>query len=600
MSEKIKVADYISKFLEKKGIKDIFLVSGGGIIHLLDSLSRRKKIRYYCCLHEQGVAMATEAYARVKDDIGVSMVTTGPGGTNAITGVAGSWIDSVPHLTISGQAFVKQTIGDSGLRQLGVQEINIIDLVKPITKYAVMITDPLKIRYHLEKAIYLASAGRPGPVWLDIPADIQMAMIDEKDLKTFDPKKIKIELDSEKDIKEKVKSTVELLKKSKRPIIYVGQGVKISKAVPELIKFIEEKNIPLLTARNANDIIESEHELFIGRPGTFGQRAANFAVQNSDLMIIIGTRLSLPQIGYDYKDYGRNAKKVIVDIDRTELEKVTVSPEIAILSDARVFIDELKEQLKGIKLEKEDWLKRCQEWKKNYPVVVDEYKNQKKHVNSYYFVDILSDLLDKNDITVTDMGFSFQCTHQAFKVKKGQKFFTSSGLASMGYGLPAAIGACIANDKKRVICISGDGGLQMNIQELQTIINYKLPIKLFIFNNQGYLTIKQTQELNFGGTLVASEPSSGVIMPDMIRLGEAYGFKSVRITEQKNLKEKIKEVLDYDGPIICDIVMDENQIQAPMSRPLRNPDGTLEKKPIEDMFPYLDKEEFRKNMLFND
>jgi len=591
----VRLADYVMSFLESIGVRDIFTVSGGGSIFLDDALGLSKNIKYYCCHHEQAVAMAAEAYARVKRDIGVSLVTSGPGGTNAITGVTGSWIDSVPHLIISGQVYLNQTIGDSGLRQLGIQEINIVDIVKPITKYAVMVKDSNKIKYHLQKAVHIAKTGRPGPVWIDIPADIQKADIEENELEEFLPSEITCEFDP--DLKDKVAKVVELLKSSKRPLIHVGRGVKISRGVKEFMEFVENCNIPFVTARNANDIVATENELYVGRPGMFGQRGANFAVQNSDLYIAIGTRLALAQTGYLSKDYARNAKKVMVDIDKAELNKKTLSIDIKIQSDAKDFLVELNKQLSGVSLDTSRWIKQCQHWKQKYPVVLPEYKTQKNPVNSYYLVDMLSDILTPKDVIVTDMGVAFQGTHQAFKVKKGQKFFTSSGLASMGWGLPAAVGACIANDKKRTICIAGDGGFQMNIQELATVMHNKLPIKLFVLNNGGYLTIKQTQERNFNGQLMGCNKETGLSFPDILKVAEANKIKGIRIDNQENLKQKLKEVVDYKGPIVCEIIMSPNQPQIPIVASKKKPDGTSEPTPIEDMYPYLDRKEFKENMI---
>lgn len=590
----VRLADYVMSFLESIGVRDIFTVLGGGSIFLDDALGQSKKIKYYCCHHEQAVAMATEAYARVKRDIGVSLVTSGPGGTNTITGVTGSWIDSVPHLVISGQVYLNQTIEDSGVRQLGIQEINIVDIVKPITKYAVMVKDPNKIKYHLQKAVHIAKTGRPGPVWIDIPANIQNADLEENELEEFLPSEITYE--SDHDLKEKVAKVVELLKFSKRPLIHVGQGVKIAGAVKEFMELVENHNLPFVTARNANDIVATDHELYVGRPGMFGQRGANFAVQNSDLYIAIGTRLALAQTGYLSKDYARNAKKVMVDIDKAELGKKTLSIDIKIPSDAKDFLIELDKQSSSVSLDTSEWVKQCQHWKKKYAVVLPEYKTQKSPVNSYYFVDMLSDILTPKDVIVTDMGVAFQGTHQAFKVKKGQKFFTDSGFAPMGWGLPAAVGACIANDKKRTICIAGDGGLQMNIQELATAMHNKLPIKLFVLNNGGYLTIKQTQEHGFEGRLMGCNEETGLSFPDILKVAEANKIKAVRIDNQENLKQKLQEVVDYEGPIVCEIVMDPDQSQIPKVVSRKKPDGTFESTPIEDMYPYLDRKEFKENM----
>ena len=592
----IRAADKIMDYLADRGVTDIFAVSGGGAIFLDDALAKSKRIKYYCCHHEQAVAMATEAYARVKGDIGVSLVTSGPGGTNAISGVAGSWMDSIPHLIISGQVYLEQTIGNSGLRQMGVQEINIVDIVKPITKYAVMVKDPKKAIYHIQKAIHIATTGKPGPVWVDIPGDIQNAMLKEEEFEMFDPSEIP-PIEYDKDLKEKVKKVAALLKNSKRPLMHMGQGVKMAGAVDDFMKLVEKNNIPFVTARNANQLIDWDHELYAGRPGIFGQRGANFAVQNADVYIAVGTRLSLPQTGYNSKDFARNATKVMVDIDKAELEKKTLAIDIKIHGDAKDFLTELFKQLDGASLDTAEWLKQCQKWKAKYPVVLPEYKKQKKPVNSYYFVDVLSDVLGKDDIIVTDMGIAFQGTHQAFRVKKGQKFFTNSGFSSMGWGLPAAVGACIANDKKRIICIAGDGGLQMTIQELATVMHNKLPIKLFIYNNGGYLTIKQTQEIGFEGRLMGCNEETGLGFPDFVKIGEAYKIKAVRIDSQENLKEKVWKIVNCDGPIICELMMDPDQPQIPKAIPRKMPDGTTKQTPLEDMYPFLDRKELKENMI---
>ena len=615
----VRLADYVIFFLEGIGVKDIFTVSGGGAIFLNDALAKNGKINYYCCHHEQAVAMATEAYARVKKRIGVSLVTTGPGGTNTITGIAGSWIDSVPHLIISGQVFLNQTIQETGVRQLGIQELNIIDIVKPITKYAIMLKNKNEIKYHLKKAIYLATTGRPGPVWIDIPANLQMDDINESDLSEFDLNKEEVhslsdyilnyQYDAMEVLKEKVAMIVELLRNSKRPLIHVGQGVKISKSEEEFMYFVEKNKLPFVTARNANDIVSTNHPMYIGRPGTFAQRGANFAVQNSDLYIAIGTRLSIPQTGYNSKDYARNAIKIMVDIDRNELNKPTLEIDLKINCDAKEFLLELNRQLESFVTDasindvydanntnKQEWLKLCQNWKEKYPVVLPEYKEIKDCVNSYYFIDVLSDVLKSDDTIVTDMGIAFQGTHQAFKVKKGQNFFTNSGFASMGWGLPAAIGACIASGKKRTICISGEGGLQMNIQELATVMQNKLPIKLFIYNNGGYLTIKQTQELNFG-RLMGCNQETGLSFPIYQKIAEAHNIKFVRIGNHLNLKSKIVEILELDDPVICELIMDPNQSQIPKFVPRKDEHGKTIPTPIEDLYPYLDRKEFKENMI---
>ncbi len=593
----IKVSDYVIKFIEALGVKEVFTVSGGGSIFLCDSLQRSKTVKYVACHHEQAASIATEGYARTRGDIGVTIVTTGPGGTNAVTGIAGSWMDSIPHLCISGQSFLSQTIGNSGLRQLGVQEINIADIIRPITKYAVMIEDAQTIRYHLEKAVYLAKSGRPGPVWVDIPANIQNTLVDEATLKSFDENTIQIPEDV--NLKEKVSQLIQKLKISKRPLIHVGQGVKLANRKVQFLKLIEKYNFPIVTARNANDIIASDHPLFIGRPGTFPQRGANFAVQNSDFYLAIGTRLSLSQTGYNSKDFAKNAFRVMVDIDQTELDKKSLILDLKIHADVRNFLDEFEKQLSDANLKQDhtDWIKYCKKMQNKYPVLQKEYVEQTKFVNSYYFTEVLSNILDKNDVIVTDMGIAFQGTHQGFKVKQGQKLFTNCGLAAMGWGLPAAVGACFANNRKRTICIAGEGGLMMNIQELATMMHHKLPIKLFILNNGGYMTIKQTQELGFEGRIMGCNPESGLSFPDFKVIAQAHGMQFTRLDSHKNLESELQKAIEGSSPFICEIMMDENQIQAPKAINRRNADGTTRQTPLEDLFPFLDPKEIEENMI---
>jgi acetolactate synthase I/II/III large subunit len=592
----VRVADRIFDYLADSGIEDVFTVSGGGSIFLDDALATTTRLRYHCCHHEQAVAMATEAYARVKGEIGVSVVTTGPGGTNAITGVAGSWIDSVPQLVISGQVYLSQTIGSSGLRQLGVQELNIVDLVRPVTKYAILVEDPKRALYEIQKAIHIATTGRPGPVWVDIPADIQNARLEEAEFETFRPEEgSPVQYDSH--LVEKVAQIAEALRGAERPLVHVGQGIKLAGCVDDFFDLVELYKIPFVTARNANELVDSDHHLYAGRPGTYPQRCANLAVQNADVYIAVGTRLSLSQTSYNSKDFARNAFKVMVDIDKTELEKKTLDLDIRVHCDARAFFEELSRQLSGATIRSSSWVKQCQDWRARYPVVLPEHRAQSRYVNSYYFTDVLSDLLVKDDIVVTDMGLAFQGTHQAFRVKKGQHLLTNSGFASMGWGLPAAFGASVAAGGARVVCIAGDGGVHMTIQELATVMHHDLPVKLFIYNNGGYSTIKQTQEVGFGGRLMGCNPETGLSFPDFVKLGEAYGIKSVRLENHANLKEQVSDVLDGNGPAICELMIDPDQPQIPKILPKRLTDGRTEPSRFEDLYPFLPPEELRENMV---
>ena len=594
----MRVADYIVEVLEKNGITQVFTVTGGGAIFLCDAVGRAQKIKYIACHHEQAASMAAESYSRVKNDLAMVLVTSGPGATNAITGVAGCWLDHVPQLVISGQVFSGQMMPpNSGLRTKGVQEINIVDMVKPITKYAVTIDKPEDIRLHLEKAIHLAKSGRPGPVWLDIPANIQNAQVNPAELIGYIAPLIKDEPSAE--LLNQVEEVVSLLSKAKRPLIHIGQGIRISRAERELFELIEKFNIPFVTARNGNDLTSYDHPLYAGHPGTFAQRGANFAVQTSDFYLAIGTRLCLAQTGYNAKDYARNAKVVMVDIDRAELEKDTVPIFLKIQSDAKIFLNCLTLRLQNEALlnnKWESWVEKCSTWKEKYPVNLPEYSKQQGSINSYYFIDLLSKILNVKDTVVTDMGFAFQNTHQCFKIKKGQRVFTNGGLASMGWGLPAAIGACVANECHRTICISGEGGFMMTSHEMATVMHHKLPIKLFILNNGGYLTIKQTQEMGFEGRLMGSNAESGISFPDFLEMGIAHGFNVLRLSSHEDLEENLISFLSQPGPGVCEIMMDQDQIQGPKSINRRNTDGTIKQTPLEDSFPFLDEAEITDNM----
>jgi len=590
----VKLSDYVFSFIEKLGVKCVFAVCGGGAMHLVDSLGGNKKLDYIATHHEQAAAMAAEAYARVTGKPGVALVTSGPGATNTITGVCGAWIDSIPTIFISGQVVINNLIGNTGLRQFGIQEADIVSLVKPITKYAVTVTDPNMIKYHLEKAAYLATSLRPGPVWLDIPLDVQNKIININDLVSFVPDKI----NSVDSLKEQVAVAIKLLKKAKRPVVISSYGIRLSKGKKEFIRLVEKLKIPVISSWTTSDLIPTGHRFYIGKSGIMGDRAGNFTVQNADLLLIIGSRMSIPQVGYNYKAFAREAKRIMVDIDIKEIEKPSIKPELAINADAREFMVEMLRQLEATKesIEAKDWLKKCCEWKGKYPIALPEYKDNKENVNSFYFIDLLSEKLDENAVVVTDMGTSFTCTMQTFKTKKGQRLFTSSGHASMGFGLPGAIGACFANNRKKTICISGDGGLQMNIQELQTLVHYNLPIILFVLNNHGYLTIKLMQQNHFG-RYTGSDEKSGLSCPDIIKVAKAYGIKAERIRNHTELHARIDKALLEPGPYICEIMMSGEQPLIPRTASVKRPDGSIISKPLEDLYPFLDREEFLKNMI---
>lgn len=589
----MRVADYIFSALADLGVRQVFAVSGGGAMHLVDAVGRNPRLEYVATHHEQSAAMSAEAYARVAGHPGVALVTSGPGGTNALTGVCGAWIDSIPTVYVSGQVTCNTLLEGTGLRQFGIQESDIVTLVKSVTKYAVTVREASRIRYEVEKAIYLATTGRPGPVWLDVPLDVQSQMVDVQKLDGFD-----LPVTQRAAHHPKLTECLDLLKGARRPVMIIGYGIRLAGAELEILKLIEQLRIPVVSSWTASDLIATDHELYVGRSGIMGDRASNFAVQNADLLLIIGSRMSIPQVGYNFRMFARAAKKVVVDIDPKELTKPSLTPDLALCMDAKDFICQTLSLLERDRerINVSDWLTKCRGWKTKYPVALPEYRLNKDKVNSFYFVDALSRKLDDQAVVVTDMGTSFTCTMQTFHVTPGQRLFTSSGHASMGFGLPGAIGACYGAGKRKTICISGDGGLQMNIQELQTVVHNRLPIILFLLNNQGYLTIKLMQQNHFG-SYVGSEASSGVSTPDIIKVAQAYGIDALRINNQQELDARLDWVLAQPGPFICEVMMPEDQALIPRTSSLKKPDGKIISRPLEDLYPFLDREEFAANMI---
>lgn len=593
----IRLSDYVIERVAQEGVKHIFMVSGGGGMYLIDSLGHSNDVAYVCNHHEQASAMSAEGYQRITGNIGVALVTTGPAGTNAITGVACAWNDSIPMLILSGQSNSKFLIGETGLRQRGVHEANITTIVESITKYAVTVTDEKTIRYHLEKALCLAKNGRPGPVWIDVPLDIQSKMIDPDSLVTFDSAQEFPEGKPGRSA-EKIAAVTDLLRKAVRPIILVGHGLRLAQMQEEFLRFIEKHRIPVVTTKNAFDLVHDDHELLAGRIGINGQRAGNFAVQNADLVLVLGSRLAFPTVGYATEYFAREAKKVVVDIDEIQLQHSTIQIDLYIHADLKDFLTQLDSSIEsGLNRDLSPWINKCHHWREIFPAVSPEWKAQKDYVNPYYFFEVLSEEMSSRDALITDQGATFYCSTVAFKVKKGQSAFTNGGFSPMGYGLPAAIGACFAYDKQRVVCAHGDGGLEMNIQELQTVVHYKLPIKLFVFNNQGYLSIKHTQAAYFDGFFVGSDPESGVSCPDTLKIAEAYGIKAMRIANHLDMRRQIREALDADGPVMVDLVLDPMQPFLPKVTSERKPDGRMVSKPLEDMAPFLDRDEFCKEMI---
>ncbi len=596
----MKLSDYVFRFLAEHGGKFVFMVVGGGNAHLADSLAQTIGLRYVCSQHEQAAVMAAEGYARVSGNIGVALVTQGPSATNAVTGVAGAWCDSVPMMVISGQVPCRMTTDGRAFRQLGVQQIAIVQIVESITKYAVMVTDPATIRFHLEKAHALATTGRPGPVWIDIPTDIQNAQIDPETLERFDPSLL-ISAPSWTDSRyqQQVEKAVTLLTTASRPIVIAGQGIRIADAVESFRDLVAKLNIPVITTWNGIDLIDHRNPLYVGCAGVMGQRGANYAVANADLVLAIGSRLDTRQVGNSPGLYARSAKKIVVDIDPSELCKGLIPIDLAIWRDARGFIFDLANALSGATLpDIEPWQKRCAQFKRAYPVVVPEYRQGSDGINSYVFVNALSGMLKDGDTVVTDMGTSFTCTMQAFTVRgRSQRLFTNSGLASMGFGLPATIGACFARPAGTVVGIYGDGGFQMNIQELQTVVQCHLPVKMFILNNNAYLTIEHTQEDFFQGRYVGVNPASGYSAPRFTDVAKAYGIPSLSVSRLDELEQAIASTLGLEGPVLCEVKMPPGQALVPLSKldPSRNYAGA----PLERMYPFLPEDEHRANMIID-
>ncbi len=596
----MRLTDYVMKRLVEHGVKHVFMIPGGGAMHLDDSIGLCKDIAFTCNHHEQACAIGAEGYARTSGKMGVAIVTSGPGGTNTLTGVTGQWTDSVPVLYLSGQIKFETSIEscrELGLRQLGDQEINIVDIVRPITKFAAFVKEPKEIKRLLDKAIYLATHGRPGPVWLDIPLNVQGAEIDENSLLEYHQEEDAISAPGDV-LTKQVSQTVDLLKMSERPVFVAGQGIRIAGAQKLFLKIAERTGIPVLSTFNGVDLINTDHPLYIGRIGTLGSRAGNFALQNSDLLISVGSRNNIRQVSYNWQSFARAAKKVVVDVDRAELKKPTLIPDIAVCADAKGFLEELEKQTRNMKFpQAKKWLDWCAERKMKFPVVLPEHKTPASPVNLYFFVQTLTELLDHDDVVVAGNGSACVGLFQAGVVKKGMRMIWNSGCATMGYDLPASIGACLANNKKRVVCLAGDGSTQMNIQELQTVVYHNLPIKIFYLNNDGYISMKQTQNSFFSGRMVASDPKSGVGFPDIIKVAQAYGFKTETIDSHDSMAERIRETLEKPGPVLCEVKLPSSYIFAPKLSSERKPDGRLVSKPLEDLFPFLSREEFKKNMI---
>lgn len=594
---KIRVADYIAETLAGHGIRHVFSVTGGGAMYLNDGLGHHPLLQCIYNHHEQACAMAAESYARIHNRMAAVCVTTGPGGTNAITGVLGGWLDSIPMLILSGQVRYDTTARSTGLniRAMGDQEFDITRAVACMTKYAEMVTDPARIRYSLEKAIYLAQSGRPGPCWLDIPLNVQGAYVDTEELCGYDPSEDAVKIP--RVTEEQIALILEKLRTSSRPVLNVGNGIRIAGAAEVLRRVIEKLNIPVVTGWNSIDLIEDEHPLYVGRAGIMGDRPGNWAVQNSDLFLSIGSRLSIRQVGYNYSSWARAAYTIVEDVDPEELKKPDIHVDCPIWADARDLLETLDAAVPvdGMPAKKE-WNARCRYWKREFPVVQESHYAQAEPANVYAFIHKLSSSLSEGDITVVGNGSACVVGSHAYVIKRGQRFVINSAVASMGYDLPAAIGACVAADGKQIVCVSGDGSIQMNLQELQTIIHHRMPIKIFVINNGGYHSIRQTQMNFFGEPLVGIGADSGDLsFPDLEKLAGAYGYPYVRICSNAQLC-RIQGVLETEGPALCEVMVDARQKFEPKAGSKRMEDGTMVSAPLEDLAPFLPRETLKQQM----
>lgn len=590
---RIKLAKYISQFLVEHGMKDCFMVTGGGAMHLDDAIGHQEGIRCTFNHHEQACAIAAEGYTRMTGNLAAVCVTSGPGGTNAITGVMGGWLDSIPMFILSGQVKRETTVWavqELNLRQLGDQEFNVIESVKNMTKYAVMVTNPQEIAYHLEKALFMATNGRGGPVWLDLPLDVQGAMIETDDLIHFNAEQEFVWRTPE--VKQSaVDILLQKLKESKAPLVLAGTGVNLGKADEKLLAFLDKYKIPVVTAWNANDTVAFDNPYYAGMPGTVGIRSGNFAVQNCDLLISLGCRMNIRMIGYTHHDFAKNAFKAIVDIDPRELIKPTVQADLPINADVGHFLDKMLEVDYTPNPEHSEWVKWCKNLLHRFPAAKNEYHSSGL-INPYIFIDKLFEHLVPDDRIICGNGAACVITFQAAKIKQGQRMFTNSGCAAMGYGFPAALGVAVSDNSRRTVCIDGDGSVMMNLQELATVAHNRLNMKLFILNNNGYLSIRQTQRNLFQPPFIGIDSSSGVGFPDFEKLADAFGIKYFKIDSETTADDVLEQVLNYEGPCICEAVVDPDQNFEPKSSSKVLPDGRIVSPSLDDMAPFLDRTEF--------
>ncbi len=586
----MKISDYVIKFISELGVDKVFCVTGGGAMHLNNSLGCSKDVEGVFMLHEQGASVAAESYARIREGIGVCLVTSGPGATNAITGLCGAYMDSIPVIFISGQAKRSDLVGDQNIRQFGIQEVDIISMVKPYSKYAVRLMDPAGVKYELEKAAHIAVSGRPGAVWIDIPLDIQASDVDADSLEGFIPSDDVVKISDQE-----IDRVIEAFNSAKRPAVMLGNGVRLSHASDKVRELVSLLGAPTFVSWNGVDLLDDDNPYYFGRPNIVGHRSANLILQNADFVLSIGTRLSLLNTGYNFDGYLKNAFHVMVDIDENEMNKKSLHPQMKIVSDAGLFIDALlsrKDRISGADLS--SWLEHCNDMKEKYPVEIPEQDPREGYVSLYKLFDVLSDKMTSDDVyQFTSSGTSVDIGMKVLRLKKGQRAFLNKSMAAMGYDIPACVGSCIGSGGKRTVCVTGDGSIAMNIQELEVIRRLYLPVKIFVADNSGYSMIWHSQTGNFKGHLTGCTEDSGLTLPNMKAVAEAFGIRGMEITSESELETVVSEVLEYDGPVVCRVKTDIMQKVLPKQSNFMNENGQMESRPLEDMTPLLDRDELR-------
>jgi acetolactate synthase-1/2/3 large subunit len=599
----MKVSDYIFQFVADQGVRHVFVVVGGGAMYLNEALARETRIEFVCNSHEQASAICAENYAKANDNLGCALVTTGPGGTNAITGLAGAWLDSTPVLVISGQVkradrMFKPDGTPIGVRQLGPQEIDIVSLVKPLTKYAVTVLEPNDIRYHLEKAVYLARSGRPGPVWLDIPLDVQAAPINPDALRAFDVDEAP-QTESRHVLEPFVSGVIEKFNQAERPLLMIGNGVRLSRAIPELREAMQFLQIPTAATWVASDLVSSDDPLFAGRPGSLAARGANFAIQNCDFLLILGARMDNPLTGFAPKNLARAAWKAMVDVDAAEIAKLDGALDSRLQADAGAFLRELLVQEAKIHpRDQSAWRARVKDWQRRYPLISDEHRKPDSLVSIFHLAEVLSEETTPEDCVVSgSSGSAIEIFIFSYPTRFGQRVYHTAGLGAMGFGLPASIGVSLAKARRRTVCVDGDGGFQFNIQELETVARLNLPIKFFVLNNDGYASIRASQQAWFGKPFMGGDRTTGLTLPDLSKVAAAYGIASYVIENQQSLRADVRKVLASSGPVVVDVRVIKEEVRGPRLQSMQLSDGRFVSKPLEDLWPYLPRDEFRANMI---